>query len=91
MRGAPARTERRKQAPLDADEGWRSGGWRREFAARGVTLCRDVVSASGAHLAQISVNIPDFLPDWSQLAPVQEGFVRKLRLKATRSIVARAA
>ncbi len=37
-------------APLGVDEGWRAGGWRREFAARGVTLGQaDCLIAAAAY------------------------------------------
>lgn len=36
-------------APLGADEGWRAGQWRRDFAARGVTLAQaDCLIAAAA-------------------------------------------
>ena len=38
------------------------------------------MSVSGAHLALVSVNIPDFLPDLQELAPVHEGPATNVRL-----------
>ena len=51
-------------------------------------LCRTagswrIVSSSGAHPAQESVNISEFLPDLSELAPVHEGSVANVRPRTT--------
>ena len=51
-------------APLGAAEGIRAGTWRREFAARGVTLhqadCLIAAAALGAGASIATANINDF-------------------------------
>ena len=51
-------------APLGAAEGMRAGAWRREFAARGVTLhqadCLIAAAAAGVGASLATANIDDF-------------------------------
>jgi len=51
-------------APLGAAEGIRAGTWRREFAARGVTLhqadCLIAAAALGAGASIATANVDDF-------------------------------
>ena len=51
-------------APLGAAEGIRAGTWRREFAARGVTLhqadCLIAAAALGASASIATANVNDF-------------------------------
>lgn len=51
-------------APLGAAEGMRAGAWRREFAARGVTLhqadCLIAAAAAGVDASLATANIDDF-------------------------------
>lgn len=50
--------------PLGATEGWRAGGWRREFAGRGVTLsqadCLIAAAAASADATLATGNPKDF-------------------------------
>jgi hypothetical protein len=55
-------------APLGAAEGIRAGTWRREFAARGVTLhqadCLIAAAAAGVGASLATANVADFpMPD----------------------------
>lgn len=51
-------------APLGATEGIRAGGWRREFAAKGVTLhqadCLIAAAAVGIGASLATANVADF-------------------------------
>ncbi len=56
LRGRPAalrrlRTLREVGDPLDAEEGWRAGEWRRTFATRGLTLAQADCLIAAAALA----------------------------------------
>ena len=51
-------------APLGAAEGMRAGAWRREFAARGITLhqadCLIAAAATGIGASLATANVADF-------------------------------
>ena len=52
-------------APLGAEEGWRAGGWRREFASRGRTLSQAdcLIAAAAASLgARLATENPKDFP-----------------------------
>ena len=53
-----------RTAPLGAAEGQRAGGWRREFAAKGITLhqadCLVAAAAVGVGAALATANVSDF-------------------------------
>jgi predicted nucleic acid-binding protein len=51
--------------PIGADEGWRAGCWRREHAARGVTLAQAdclIAAAAASHGARLVTGNPQDFP-----------------------------
>lgn len=51
--------------PIGQDEGWRAGEWRREFAARGVTLSQAdclIAAATATHEAVLATGNPGDFP-----------------------------